>query len=107
MGSIQGNEIKLSPSGRIVTETWESLPGYYPNLRLDAFQVMPDHVHANLLFIDKVFVEGQEGKLGDLSKVIQAFKAITARKIRRLPGLAQVKVWQKGFRIGLFAMKGN
>ena len=31
--------------GRIVEKVWHELPEHYPHVELDAFVIMPDHVH--------------------------------------------------------------
>ena len=55
----------------ILTETWKSLPDRFPNLTLDEFVIMPDHVH---------FIIGLEGNVENattLGRVIGAYKSIT------------------------------
>ena len=37
--------MRLSEAGRIVQAVWEELPRHYPHVRLDAWVVMPNHVH--------------------------------------------------------------
>lgn len=46
LGRIERSEILLSPQGKIVSTHWRNIARYYPNASLDAFQVMPNHVHA-------------------------------------------------------------
>ena len=43
----------LSDIGRIAQEQWFNLPHRFTNVRLDAFVVMPNHIHG-ILFIDPV-----------------------------------------------------
>lgn len=45
LGSVRGGIMRLSDAGRAVQEAWERLPSHYPHVRLDAFVIMPDHVH--------------------------------------------------------------
>lgn len=47
-GEVAGETVRLSPAGRIVQAAWDDLPNHYPNLVLDAFVVMPNHVHGIL-----------------------------------------------------------
>ncbi|MCX7789727.1 MAG: hypothetical protein N2378_03730 [Chloroflexaceae bacterium] len=44
-GHKSGGSIILNPIGRIVQAIWLSLPEHYAHIRLDAFVVMPDHIH--------------------------------------------------------------
>ena len=47
-GKIQQGQVILSEAGEIVGEVWHSLSNRYPIVELDAFIVMPNHVHGIL-----------------------------------------------------------
>jgi putative transposase len=44
-GEIMDGEMRVNASGRMVEKTWCDLPNHYPYVELDAFVVMPNHVH--------------------------------------------------------------
>jgi REP element-mobilizing transposase RayT len=44
-GKIADDEILLNDFGIIVWENWEKLPERFPNVKLDVFQIMPNHIH--------------------------------------------------------------
>ena len=44
--------MKLSAFGEIAARFWHDLPHHFPHVRLDAFVVMPDHVHGILVIDD-------------------------------------------------------
>jgi putative transposase len=44
-GAIVHDEVKPSRVGRIVESCWAAIPDHFPIVRLDAFVVMPNHVH--------------------------------------------------------------
>ncbi|MGA7671907.1 MAG: hypothetical protein WBW04_15875 [Nitrolancea sp.] len=44
-GTVGSDGVVLSETGAMVTNVWESLPERFPYLCLDAFIVMPDHIH--------------------------------------------------------------
>jgi REP element-mobilizing transposase RayT len=44
-GRIQHGRMCLSDIGRIIHNAWMTIPMHYPHIALDAFVVMPDHVH--------------------------------------------------------------
>jgi len=54
----------------ILLKTWESLPDRFPNVTLDEFVIMPDHIH----FI--IHLEGNAEKPVTLGQVISAYKSI-------------------------------
>jgi hypothetical protein len=47
-GEVRGGKMQLSEVGRLVETCWHDLPKHAPGLELDAFQVMPNHVHCVL-----------------------------------------------------------
>ncbi|MCP9469504.1 MAG: hypothetical protein NNA31_05825 [Nitrospira sp.] len=44
-GEVVDGELRLNELGEIVAWTWRDLPNHVPNVELDAFVVMPNHVH--------------------------------------------------------------
>jgi putative transposase len=107
----------------IVRRVWQGLPGRFPgHVELDAFVIMPNHIHGILVLVSQeaVALEGSEGggsgpSTGDgmgavncaptpsgamnraptLGEVVRAFKAVVTHDVRRagLRGFA----WQRGY----------
>ena len=44
-GDIVGEEMKLNDAGNMIRRTWDALPQRFPNIRIDTFIVMPNHIH--------------------------------------------------------------
>jgi putative transposase len=51
-GEVVGGCVRLSALGRIVEEEWKRLPHHFPMICLDAFVVMPNHIHGIILITD-------------------------------------------------------
>lgn len=51
-GRVVDGAMVLSDAGRVVDETLRRLPGRFPGMALDAFVVMPNHVHGIVLILD-------------------------------------------------------
>jgi hypothetical protein len=49
LGSIVDSSMLRSAGGRVVQSIWESLPRRFPGVTLDAFVVMPNHIHGILV----------------------------------------------------------
>ncbi|HEY3571181.1 MAG TPA: transposase [Thermoanaerobaculia bacterium] len=49
-GEIRGEEVFLSPEGEVVAQEWEKIPRGHPQVSLDEWIVMPDHIHGLLVF---------------------------------------------------------
>jgi putative transposase len=50
-GEIVGNVMVLNDVGRMVESVWEEMPLYYHDILLDAFVIMPNHLHF-IVFIE-------------------------------------------------------
>ncbi|MEP7103162.1 MAG: hypothetical protein ABI721_00435 [Candidatus Dojkabacteria bacterium] len=53
-GIIKNNKMYLSTMGKIAYKYWNEIPTHYPNVILDEFIVMPDHMHGVLIFMPNV-----------------------------------------------------
>lgn len=54
LGTIQAATAEIHPSaiGQVAIDCWQAIPTFHPYVELDAFQLMPDHLHG-LLCINK------------------------------------------------------
>lgn len=102
-GEIVRDEMEWSHMGRIVHETWVALPEHYVDVRLDAFVVMPNHVHGVIVLTESSVGAGlRPARVPNtvrqpLSEVVRAFKGFSARRINELRGTPGKPVWQRGY----------
>lgn len=68
--------IELSPLGIAVADCWESIPRYYPEIKIIGKQVMPDHFHGILWVKEPLSVH--------LGQVIKGFKTGCNKAARAL-----------------------
>ena len=54
-GRIFDSQMVLFNAGRIVDRAWRDLPKRYPGIQLDAFVVMPNHVHGVITLVDNTW----------------------------------------------------
>ncbi|MCI0711650.1 MAG: transposase [Chloroflexi bacterium] len=88
-GAIQHGEIALLFAGEIAAVCWNVIPDHYPDIELDAFVVMPNHVHGIIVFA------GQSDFKTILGRVINGYKgAVTARIRQHQPDLI---IWQSRY----------
>ena len=45
LGQVIDGRMQLNDAGRMVQSVWDELPDHYPGVRINAFVVMPNHVH--------------------------------------------------------------
>ena len=82
----------------MVTGLWKALPDHYPGILLDAFVVMPDHLHG-ILFLQATADPAVRLSIPD---VMHRFKSLTTRKyfdgVEALgwPSVSG-RLWQRGY----------
>ena len=79
---------QLTAIGRVVDEELRKLNSVYPNVHLDDYIIMPDHMHLLLRFDD--FACGRTQFAPTLSRVIKQYKGIVTKRLG-------FSMWQKGF----------
>jgi putative transposase len=89
LGSVTDGKVVLSRGGRIVEETWRTLPSHYPHIELDEFVVMPNHMHGLLVI--------REDGSHPLPELVRAFKSFSAREINKAPTGSRRPLWQRGY----------
>ncbi len=73
-GEIIEGAMRLSREGTIAEAAWRNLPAHHRHLALDAFVIMPNHLHGILLF---------QAPGAALGTVIGGFKSEVSRLLRR------------------------
>jgi|WetSurMetagenome_2_1015567.scaffolds.fasta_scaffold00086_6 putative transposase len=96
----------LNTAGEIVQTTWNNLPVRYPNIELDAFIIMPNHIHGIInivgagLALPVVGMRQQKGAASSaptIGDVIRVLKSISAININRLLNRLNRPVWQRNY----------
>lgn len=92
-GKIVGGIAQLNEYGNIVVQSWQWLEQQYSYVELDAWVVMPNHLHGIIIITDT----SSNMKRKTLGRLVGAFKTVSAKKInqsRQTPGFP---VWQRDF----------
>ncbi len=55
-GDVVAGVMRLNEAGRMVFNEWDTLPTRFPSVDLDAFVVMPNHIHGIIVFTTRVSV---------------------------------------------------
>ena len=53
-GHIAETEMQLNAAGQIIESRWTEITNHFPNVSLDEFIVMPNHLHGIILISDDV-----------------------------------------------------
>ncbi len=102
LGDVVEDGIRLNPLGVVVKECWEDLPRHYHFLELDAFIVMPNHVHGILVITGNPNVgaglkPAPTSKRRALPEIVRALKTFSARRINQILGTPGIPVWQRNY----------
>lgn len=92
-GTIENGIINLNENGRIVEQCWFDLPNHYSNLILDAFVVMPNHIHG-IMIIDNT---QSHSKTHGIFEFVRALKTFSSRRMNYLNNTAGKQRWQTRF----------
>ncbi len=47
-GEVCNGEMILTKAGEIAVNEWTDIPNHYPNVTLDSWVVMPNHIHGTI-----------------------------------------------------------
>jgi len=115
LGYVADDEMVFSETGQVAEAQWRGLPKHYPHVALDAFVVMPNHVHGIIVLLpDRPPVgAGFEGdrdagyrtarkpapirKRHPLSEIVRGFKTFSARRINAMHGTQGQPFWQRNY----------
>jgi putative transposase len=98
-GQVEDGTVRLNGWGRIVHETWSDLPNHYPHVELDAFVIMPNHVHMVVVLADPVGAGFKPAptKRHGLPEIMRAFKTFSSRRINERRATPGASLWQRNY----------
>jgi REP element-mobilizing transposase RayT len=106
-GRVVNGVMVVSDFGRVVIDEWERTAELRPYVRLDAFVVMPNHVHGVIWIVNDDNVGRVEAtprpypprgvKSGSLGAIVGAFKSAVTKRIDEMRGTPGAPVWQRSY----------
>jgi putative transposase len=127
-GKVIDGKMHLSEIGRIASQMWYEIPVHFPFIGLDAFIVMPDHIHG-IIVINKFIGSSTAGALhatplphhdtthpaneimssispkpGSLSVVVRSYKSAVTKHVHKLENSFS---WQRGFHDNIICTTGQ
>ncbi|MBQ7691142.1 MAG: transposase [Muribaculaceae bacterium] len=97
--------VRLSPLGERVGQCWHAIPGHYPQVRVLALQLMPDHLHG-ILFVT-------ESMPRHLGQVVNGFKKGCNDAMRELSAYCgpsacnAARLWMDGYNDCILDQRGQ
>ncbi len=104
-GDVTDGVMRLNDAGQIVHACWAAIPDHFPHVGLDAFVVMPNHLHGIVVVAERVratpaspLSDGRAGpRPGSLGAIVGSFKSATAKRINRIQHTPRALVWQRNY----------
>jgi putative transposase len=100
-GDVEDAQMKINEYGSMVQDCWNGLPTHYPQVALDAFIVMPNHVHAIIILSDHLHSESDKVFVPEnrhsLDEIVRALKSFSTRSINEHRNTPSMKVWQRNY----------
>jgi putative transposase len=95
-GHINNRIVEYNKLGDIAVKAWTKIPLNNPNITLDTFLIMPDHIHGIIITNsqNKRMTKAKRYEL--LTKVIKSFKDDLSKSIKREIPKSDFK-WQRSF----------
>jgi putative transposase len=103
-GDIVDGEVRLNGYGSAVHEEWLRSAELRQNVELDAFTIMPNHMHGIVVITDgrgtaRRAPTEQFGKpvANSLPTIMRAFKSASTRRINQIQNAPGTHVWQRNY----------
>ena len=109
-GKIENGSMSLNDFGNLVQLTWNDLPNHNLHISLDAFIVMPDHVHGIIVIHDTGVVGADSVRVDSvragskpapayhgLPEIIRQLKTFSARRINVMREMKGTPVWRRNY----------
>ena len=103
-GDINRGVLTPTTIGKIAGRLWQEIPEHEPSVTLDAFILMPDHLHGILQLTRNVYdilatPERQQfqPEMHSLSMIVRNYKAAVTRTINQVVAIPPARIWQTSF----------
>ena len=96
LGDVTRHGVTLTDLGRCVETVWNTIPDHHPDVNLDEYVIMPDHMHGVILLGEANAGDGERPP-PTLGAVVGSFKSAATRSVNQARGTSGVTLWQRGF----------
>lgn len=122
-GNIKDGKMELNDFGKIAEMCWHEIPQHFKNVQLDAFVIMPNHIHGIIIINendDKIGADNCRGNAcvtqtktegacviqtkakakpipGSLGVIVGSYKSAISKRINELRKMPGKKVWHRNY----------
>jgi len=100
---MQDGIVEPSALGRVVPECWVQIPRHFSAAELDAFVIMPNHLHGLVLLNNRprgvaVNAEAfQKPVAGSVPTIVRSFKSAVSARAKQAGVALSHPVWQRNY----------
>jgi REP element-mobilizing transposase RayT len=95
-GDVVEGEMRLNDRGKIVAQEWYLSASIRGEITLDAFVVMPNHIHG-VVFLKQSDVGATGRSPSGLGTFVGGFKSATTKRMNELRRTPGAPVWQRNY----------
>ena len=101
-GSVLAGSVQLSELGHIAEDCWKQIECIRREVSLDAYVVMPNHIHGILLInadetASNARGAARESAAGSLGTILAQYKSIVTKRSKLLRSPPTSPIWQRNF----------
>jgi REP element-mobilizing transposase RayT len=106
-GEIVGGQMRLAAYGQVVSEQWLRTALVRGEIELDAFIVMPNHIHGIVIIRAQPMDVGAHSRAPlpsspyrpprSLGSLVAGFKSAATKRINEMRGTLGVPIWQRNY----------
>ena len=104
-GDVVDGDMVLNENGQIIVEEWVRTADIRPNVSLDVFIVMPNHIHSIIMIADgrgtlqRAPTTERFGQptSNSIPTIVRLFKSVTTKRINVVRGMPGSAVWQGNY----------
>jgi REP element-mobilizing transposase RayT len=117
-GRIHDGEMQLNMAGKVVYDSWKSIPDHFPGVEIGPFVIMPNHIHGVISRIDEIGCRGTACRApthgpindenshkdgfgkpfsGSIPTIVRSFKSAVTNELHRLQSDYDVHIWQRNY----------
>ena len=105
LGKIVDEKMVLSQWGNLAQQQWVWLPKHFPTVELDAYVVMPNHIHGIIIINNPRRGEitsplqsySTARRTPTLGKIVAFYKYRTTKMINEMKATPSVRFWQRNY----------
>ena len=96
-GDIVVGQLELNEIGRIVKTCWADLPPHFPEVELDLYVVMPNHLHGIVTLLDTTDKPTANHTRPIVHTIVGAFKSAVTASVNAARNTPGAPLWQRSY----------